>query len=71
MAAGSTLNDNFNSAEEAVAALKDTTSIGGDGTYSFAGQSGAISDAFTADDQGNITSRTTNQSLDAFGNYNA
>ena len=71
VAAGSTLNDNFNSAEEAVAALKDTTSIGGDGTYSFAGQSGAISDAFTADDQGNITSRTTNQSLDAFGNYNA
>lgn len=72
--AGSTLNDTFNSVEEAAAALKSVTNITNNqkgGSYSFAGQSGALSDTWTADNDGNITSRTTNQSLDAFGNYNA
>ena len=73
--AGSTLNDTFNSVEEAAAALKNVTNITNNnqkgGSYSFAGQSGALSDTWTADNDGNITSRTTNQSLDAFGNYNA
>ena len=73
--AGSTLNDTFNSVEEAAAALKNVTNITNNnqkgGSYSFAGQSGALSDTWTADNDGNITSRTTNQSLDAFDNYNA
>ena len=72
--AGSTLNDTFNSVEEAASALKSVTNITNNqtgGSYSFAGQSGALSDTWTADNDGNITSRTTNQSLDAFGNYNA
>lgn len=75
IAAGGALNDTFNTPEEATAALKKATTIKNNenagGSNSFAGQSGALSDAWTADSDGNITSRTTNQSLDAFGNYNA
>lgn len=74
ISAGGTLNDTFNTPEDAAEALHKATSISQntkDGSYSFAGQSGVISDAFTADAYGNITSRTTNQSLDALGNYNA
>lgn len=75
IAAGGALNDTFNTPEEATAALKKATTIKNNenagGSNSFAGQSGALSDAWTADNDGNITSRTTNQSLDAFGNYNA
>lgn len=73
VAAGSTLNDSFSSAEDVAATLKDAVSITNteNGAYSFSGQSGALSDTWTADNDGNITSRTTNQSLDAFGNYNA
>ena len=71
--ASSSLNDSFSSAEDAAATLKDAVSITNteNGSYSFSGQSGALSDAWTADSDGNITSRTTNQSLDAFGSYNA
>ena len=71
--ASSSLNDSFSSAEDAAATLKDAVSITNteNGSYSFSGQSGALSDTWTADNDGNITSRTTNQSLDAFGNYNA
>lgn len=75
IAVGGALNDTFNTPEEATAALKKATTITNNenagGSNSFAGQSGALSDAWTADSDGNITSRTTNQSLDAFGNYNA
>lgn len=75
IAAGGALNDTFNTPEEATAALKKATTITNNenagGSNSFAGQSGALSDTWTADNDGNITSRTTNQSLDAFGNYNA
>lgn len=75
IAAGGALNDTFNTPEEATAALKKATTIKNNenagGSNSFAGQSGALSDTWTADNDGNITSRTTNQSLDAFGNYNA
>lgn len=75
IAAGGALNDTFNTPEEATAALKKATTITNNenagGSNSFAGQSGALSDAWTADSDGNITSRTTNQSLDAFGSYNA
>lgn len=75
IAAGGALNDTFNTPEEATAALKKATTIKNNenagGSNSFAGQSGALSDAWTADSDGIITSRTTNQSLDAFGNYNA
>ena len=75
IAAGGALNDTFNTPEEATAALKKATTIKNNenagGSNSFAGQSGALSDAWTADNDGNITSRTTHQSLEAFGNYNA
>lgn len=75
VAASGALNDKFNTPEDATAALINATDITNNekegGSNSFAGQSGVISDGFTADAVGNIISRTTNQSLDAFGNYNA
>ena len=75
IAAGGALNDTFNTPEDAAAALKGVTNITNNvtagGSNSFAGQSGVISDAFTADADGKITSRTLNSTLDSYGNYTA
>ncbi len=72
--ASSTANDLYADASDAAAALSKSIAVTNDsasGSYSISGQSGALSDGWTADENGNITSRTTNQSMDAFGNYNA
>ena len=66
------LNDTFAAnADEAVNAILDNINIGGSNDYTLIGEAGALSDSWISDKNGNITSRTTNQSLDAFGNYNA
>ena len=71
--ASSNLNDSFSSAEEAAVALKDAVSITNaeNGSYSLSGQSGAISDAWTADKDGKITSQTENESMSSLENFNA
>ena len=76
--AGGELNDTFDTPEEAAAALKNAISISNKdeegnetGSYGFSGQDGVYSDAFTADDQGKVTSRTLNSTLDSYGNYTA
>lgn len=66
------LNDTFAAnADEAVNAILGNINIGGSNDYTLIGEAGALSDSWISDKNGNITSRTTNQSLDAFGNYNA
>lgn len=72
--ASATANDLYADASDAAAALSKSIAVTTDsasGSYLISGQSGALSDGWTADENGNITSRTTNQSMDAFGNYNA
>ena len=73
IAISSNLNDTFISAQDAAKAVSESISITdrSGSSHEILGQSGALSDAWTADSDGNITSRTTNQSLDALGNYNA
>ena len=66
------LNDTFAAnPDEAVNAILDNINIGGSNDYTLIGEAGALSDSWISDKNGNITSRKTNQSLDAFGNYNA
>lgn len=72
--ASASANDLYADASEAAEALSKSiavTNSSASGSYTISGQSGALSDGWTADEKGNITSRTTNQSLDVFGNYNA
>lgn len=71
--ASSGLNDQYVTAAAAAAALADATAVtdGTNGSHTLKGQSGALSDTWVADADGTITTISTNQSLDAFGNYNA
>ena len=66
-------NDRYGDATAASSAMAGALNITNQdaGSYTLNGRSGAISDAWTADAQGNITSRKANQSLDVFNNYNA
>ena len=66
-------NDRYGDATVASSAMAGALDITNKdaGSYILNGRSGAISDAWTADAQGNITSRKVNQSLDVFNNYNA
>lgn len=72
--ASASANDLYADASEAAEALSKSIAVtnnSASGSYTISGQSGALSDGWTADEKGNITSRTTNQSLDVIGNYNA
>ncbi|WP_443743731.1 autotransporter outer membrane beta-barrel domain-containing protein [Sutterella sp.] len=73
--ASSNLNDQYQSAEEAAAAIvaaSDITDNEANGaSHNFAGLSGALSDAWKSDSTGKLTSVTKNQSMDALGNLNA
>lgn len=73
VALGATLNDNYDSVEKAAAALAKTVDITNtdQGSVVLSGQDGVFSDAFTADKNGNVTSRTLNSTLDSYGNYTA
>ena len=75
VAASGSLNDKYSDISEAASALEDSISIttgpnpGAD--YELIGRSGAISDGWTANSNGEITSRTENESFNAFKNFNA
>ena len=66
-------NDRYGSAAEAASALIDGTNVknAAGGSYSFTGQSGALSDAWTADANGQITSHKANESMEALENFDA
>lgn len=70
---GSTINDTYDSVEDAAAALAKSVEITSvdKGSVMLSGQSGVFSDGFTADEKGSITSSTLNPTLDAYGNYTA
>lgn len=73
VALGSTINDTYDSVEDAAAALAKSVEITSvnKGSVMLSGQSGVFSDGFTADEKGTVTSRTLNPTLDAYGNYTA
>ena len=75
VAVSGALNDTFADAQAAAKALQESIAIESSetesGEYELFGRSGSISDSWTADEQGNITSRTQNESLNAFENFNA
>lgn len=70
VAASGALNDTFASAQEAYAAFSDAVAVAGTEKADLVGQSGKISDAWTADSEGNVKTQT-NQAMDSFGNFNA
>lgn len=75
VAASGSLNDKYSDISEAASALEDSISITTDpdsgADYELIGRSGAISDGWTANSNGEITSRTENESFNAFKNFNA
>ena len=75
VAASGSLNDKYSDISEAASALEDSISITTDpdsgADYELLGRSGAISDGWTANSNGEITSRTENESFNAFKNFNA
>lgn len=75
VAASGSLNDKYSDISEAASALEDSISITTDpnsgADYELIGRSGAISDGWTANSNGEITSRTGNESFNAFKNFNA
>lgn len=75
VAASGSLNDKYSDISEAASALEDSISIttdpDSDADYELIGRSGAISDGWTANSNGEITSRTENESFNAFKNFNA
>lgn len=75
VAASGSLNDKYSDISEAASALEDSISITTDPNsgddYELIGRSGAISDGWTANSNGEITSRTENESFNAFKNFNA
>lgn len=75
VAASGSLNDKYSDISEAASALEDSISITTDpdsgAVYELIGRSGAISDGWTANSNGEITSRTENESFNAFKNFNA
>lgn len=75
VAASGSLNDKYSDISEAASALEDSISIttdpNSDADYELIGRSGAISDGWTANSNGEITSRTENESFNAFKNFNA
>lgn len=66
-------NDQYATTDEAAQALASATKItnGADGSYTFSGQSGAVSDGWTADATGRVLTRTGNEAMSAVGNFNA
>lgn len=66
-------NDQYATTDEAAQALASAMKVtnGADGSYTFSGQSGAVSDGWTADATGRVLTRTGNEAMSAVGNFNA
>ena len=70
--ASSDINDSYADPAAAAAALAKSIDVENvnDGSYTLSGESGALSDAWTADKEGHVTSHTTNQSMETVSNFN-
>ena len=75
VAASGALNDQYSDASQAASALESSVSITVDADseadYQLIGRSGTISDGWTANSSGEVTSQTENESFNAFKNFNA